>query len=136
MKLAYVDACVWITLIEGLREYRTPVRSALEALALDDWSSCTSDAVRLEVLVGPLRRRQEGLIGVCRALLEASRDLEVPGSVFSDALAIADSEGLEAMDAVHVAIATHHRCGRFVSTDPHFRGLKLLTPQWIALDAG
>jgi predicted nucleic acid-binding protein len=73
---------------------------------------------------------------VYRALLEASRDLKLPSSVFSDALAIADSGGLKAMEAVHVAIVTHHRCGRFVSTDPHFRWLKLLTPHWIELDAG
>jgi len=33
MKLAYVDACVWITLVEGLDQYRPPIRAALAALA-------------------------------------------------------------------------------------------------------
>jgi hypothetical protein len=29
MKLAYVDSCVWITLIEGLEPYRPAIRGAL-----------------------------------------------------------------------------------------------------------
>ena len=55
MKHAYVDACVWITLVEGLDDYRPAVRSALGSLAQDGWALCTSDAVWLEVLVRPLR---------------------------------------------------------------------------------
>ena len=33
MKLAYVDSCVWITLIEGLEPYRPAIRGALAGLA-------------------------------------------------------------------------------------------------------
>lgn len=47
--------------------------------------------------------------------------------------AYVDAERLEAVDAVPVAIATHHRCKRFVTTDPHFKGLRLVTPLWIDL---
>ncbi len=35
MKLAYVDSCIWITLIEGLDIYRTPIREALLIALLD-----------------------------------------------------------------------------------------------------
>lgn len=134
MKFAYVDACIWITLIEGLTAYRPLIREALHALTHDHWTLCTSDAVRLEVLISPIRRKDERLVAIYRALLETSRALKTPPSVFLDALSVGGSEGLKSMDAVHVAIATHHRCERFVTTDPHFKSLSLLTPVWVDLE--
>jgi predicted nucleic acid-binding protein len=133
MKLAYVDACVWISLVEGLTTYQPKIRAALKNLALDNWVLCTSDAVRLEVLIGPLRKKQAPLAMAYRAILETTPVLKTPKSVFTDALSIAESERLKAMDAVHIAIANHYGCGRFVTTDPHFISLSLLTPLWIDL---
>lgn len=133
MKLAYVDACVWISLVEGLTTYQPKIRAALKNLASDNWVLCTSDAVRLEVLIGPLRKKQAPLAMAYRAILETTPALKTPKSVFTDALSIAESERLKAMDAVHIAIANHYGCGRFVTTDPHFISLSLLTPLWIDL---
>lgn len=135
MKLAYVDACVWITLVEGLDRYRPPIRAALASLAEDGWELCASDAVRLEVLIRPLRLKQDRLIDLYRGLLDTSRILSIPSTVFADALNVAHVEALKAMDAVHVAIAKHHGCERFVTTDPHFNALQTLEPVWIALPA-
>ena len=70
MKLAYIDACVWITLVEGLDRYRPPIRAALATLAEDGWELCSSDAVRLEVLVRPLRMKQGKLVDLYRGLLD------------------------------------------------------------------
>lgn len=136
MKLAYVDSCVWITLIEGLDHYRPTIRDALAALAQDDWELCTSDAVRLEVLLRPIRLKDEILIDIYRALLNTNRALPVSQSVFADALSRAVRDGLKAMDAVHVTIAEQHGCQRFVTTDPHFRSLTTITPELIALPRG
>lgn len=133
MKLAYVDSCVWIGLVEGLTTYQPKIRAALKNLALDNWVLCTSDAVRLEVLIGPLRKKQAPLAMAYRAILETTPVLKTPKSVFTDALSIAESERIKAMDAVHIAIANHYGCGRFVTTDPHFLSLSLLTPLWIDL---
>ncbi|MTW21605.1 type II toxin-antitoxin system VapC family toxin [Allochromatium palmeri] len=135
MKLAYVDTCVWITLIEGLDRYRPPIRAALASLAEDGWEFCASDAVRLEVLIRPQRLRQDRLIELYRGLLDTSRTLSIPATVFADALTVARVDGLKAMDAVHVGIARHHGCGRFVTTDPHFNSLQTIEPVWIALPA-
>ena len=133
MKLAYVDSCIWITLIEGLDMYRAPIREALAALARDGWELCTSDAVYLEVLIRPLRLKDDTLAGVYRALLTTSRGLAITPSIFADALVPAVCDGLKAMDAVHVAIAKHYGCERFVTTDPHFRSLTTIAPALIAL---
>lgn len=40
------------------------------------------------------------------------------------------------MDAVHVAIAGHYGCERFVTTDPHFHSLTAIVPVLIALPDG
>jgi len=133
MRLADVDSCIWITLIEGLDTYRTPIREALAALARDGWELCTSDAVYLEVLIRPLRSKDDTLAGIYRALLAANRGLAITPSVFGDALALAVCDGLKAMDAVHVAIAKHHGCERFVTTDPHFRSMTMIAPELIGL---
>ena len=131
--LAYVDACVWITLVEGLDEYRPPIREVLTSLTQNGWELCSSDAVRLEVLIQPLRRKDEKLSSIYRALLDRNRSLNIPQTVFLDALTLASREGLKAMDAVHCAIATHHGCGRVVTTDPHFNSLETIKSEWISL---
>ncbi len=50
---------------------------------------------------------------------------------------IARVEGLpeyqKVIDAIHVAIAEHHNCQLFVTSDPHFRNLKIVPPQLIDL---
>jgi len=135
MKFAYVDACVWITLVEGLDSYRPPIRTALARLAEDGWELCASDAVRLEVLIRPQRLKQNLLINLYLDLLNTNRALSIPEDVFDKALKVALVDKLKAMDAVHVAIAKHHGCERFVTTDPHFKALQTLEPWWIALPA-
>jgi predicted nucleic acid-binding protein len=136
MKLAYVDSCVWITLIEGLEPYRPAIHDTLAGLARDGWELCTSDAVRLEVLIRPIRLKDEMLIGIYRAVLDTNRALAVSPSVFAEALDRAVRDGLKAMDAVHVTIAERHGCQRFVTTDPHFRSLTSIIPELIALPGG
>ena len=99
MKLAYVDACVWITLVEGL-DHRPPIRATLASLAEDGWEFCASDAVRLEVLIRPQRLKQDRLIDLYLGLLDTSRTLSIPPIVFADALTVASVDGLKAMDAM------------------------------------
>lgn len=135
MRLAYVDSCIWITLIEGVESYRPPIQNALASLAHEGWELCTSDAVRLEVLVRPQRLGDNNLVDIYEALLDAARTLPVRPAVFKDALVTATREGLKAMDSVHVAIAAQHGCERFVTTDPHFQDLTSPSPHLIALPA-
>jgi hypothetical protein len=54
-------------------------------------------------------------------------------NIFTEALQVAHIENLKGLDAVHLALASHHRCTLFVSSDPHFRDLTTITPYWIDL---
>jgi predicted nucleic acid-binding protein len=133
MKRAYVDSCIWITLVEGLEAYRPPLRIAIKELAADGWRLCTADAVRLEVLVQPQRAGRAEAVRAYEGLLAACDTLPTHGAVFSDARLVAVDEGLKAMDAVHLSIARAHGCKRFLTTDPHFRHLRCIEPRWIDL---
>ena len=53
--------------------------------------------------------------------------------MFEQAIMIAQTENLKAMDAIHIAIAIHHGCQCFVSSDSHFKNLTIIPPVWIDL---
>jgi hypothetical protein len=135
MRLVYIDSCIWISLVQGLPAYRPPIREAMAQMAVDGWTFCTSGAVRLEVLVKPLRMGRSELVQAYDELLGTCRALAVPDSLFDEACAIAVAEGLRGMDAVHVCIAQRNGCECFLTTDPHFRSLTCIKPRWIDLDA-
>ncbi|MBK1724524.1 type II toxin-antitoxin system VapC family toxin [Thiocystis violacea] len=133
MKLAYVDSCIWIISLEGMQDHRASVRAELSTLARDGWEFCTSDAVRLEVLVRPTRLGDAALCNLYNALLDKNRQLPVPSTIFRDALAVAGKDGLKAMDALHCVIAAHSGCELFVTTDSRFSGLKTVPSMVIRL---
>jgi predicted nucleic acid-binding protein len=89
---------------------------------------CTSDAVRLEELVKPLRAGRAGLVQAYEGLLATCDALPISAAVFRDARSIAVDEGLRALDAVHVSIARGGGCACFLTTDPHFRRLRCMEP--------
>jgi predicted nucleic acid-binding protein len=129
MKLAYLDSSVWITRVEGLPIYREIISDALDKLRAERWLFCTSDATLLEVLPKPYRDKCHSIITVYNKLFEQARILKSFPNVFEDALIIAQNENLKAMDAIHVSIAFHHGCKRFVSTDSHFNRIYATLPK-------
>jgi predicted nucleic acid-binding protein len=133
MKLAYIDSCVWIARVEGLPEYRDAIDTNLRNLAEDGWTFCISDVVALEILAKPLKENRDELVNIYRNLLQKMRTVKNFSSVFKSALLLTKSENLKGMDAIHVAIAEHNNCQIFVTNDPHFRNLKVITPKLIDL---
>ncbi len=133
MKLAYIDSCIYISRFEGIPEYKAIIEKKLQQLALAGYISCISELVSLEVFVSPLKKGQTELVLQYRSLFQRTKTLPVYSEVFKDALQIAQSDNLRAIDALHVAMATYHGCQVFVSSDPHFRNLTTVTPHWIDL---
>lgn len=135
MKRAYVDSCIWITRFEGKSVYKRVIEEHLKRLVADGWEFCISEVVCLEVLIKPLQQQHAEEIQKVRMFLETLSRLKNYASVFVDALGIAQHEKLKAIDAIHVALAQHHQCELFVSSDPHFRSLKTIHPYWIDLSS-
>ena len=133
MKYAYIDSCIWITAIEGLPTYQAILDAELQDLAQAGWTFCVSDLVTLEVLTKPVKENQHALLQQYHALFGTLRPLKTYLNVFKDALPISSSESLKGIDVLHVTLAAHHNCQLFVSSDPHFRHLKMITPHWIDL---
>jgi predicted nucleic acid-binding protein len=133
MKLAYVDSCVWITRIEGLPAYRKIINASLKNVGFEGYVLSLSDAVLLEILQKPYKDNNISLIDIYNKLFEKVKILKSFQNVFKDALKIARSENLNAMDAIHVAIAVRHKCKYFVSTDPHLKNLGIIQSFWIDL---
>jgi predicted nucleic acid-binding protein len=133
MKLAYIDSSIWITRVEGSANYRQILDDKLTSLLQEGWQFCVSDAILLEVLAKPYKQNHAELISIYRKIFEKVKHLKTPSDIFVNALLFIQTEQLNAMDAVHVAIALHHHCQCMVSTDKHFRDLKAIQPIWIDL---
>ncbi|HLC15406.1 MAG TPA: PIN domain-containing protein [Thermodesulfovibrionia bacterium] len=134
MKLAYIDSCVWITRIEGLSAYRKIINANLKKLKLDGWILCASDAVVLEVLQKPYKDNNQVIISIYNKLFNQTKMLKIFKDIFKNALTVANTENLKAMDAVHVSIAIKSGCEYFVSTAPNLRSLKAIPSMWINLN--
>jgi predicted nucleic acid-binding protein len=80
-----------------------------------------------------LKEKQDSLAQIYRILFQKMRTIKIFPAVFKDALLLTVSENLKGLDAIHVAIAQHHNCQLFVTSDPHFRNLKVIIPHLIAL---
>ena len=133
MKLAYLDSAVWISRFEGLPAYKKIINAHLNELSKNGWTFCASEAVILEVMVKPYRDNNTEVTKAYNEVFEQTLLLKELPNVFEIALMIAQGENMKAMDAIHVAIAVQHGCKRFVSTDPHFKNLKIMPSTWIDL---
>ena len=136
MKLAYVDSCIWIVLMEGSPKHQQIVDQKLHDLAGEGWIFCISEAVILEILAKPLKQDKDNLIQLYRETFNKVRILKNYPHVFNHALSIAQTENLKGMDAIHVAFADHYNCDGFVSSDSHFMNLKIVQPLLINLGSG
>ncbi|HIE02169.1 MAG TPA: type II toxin-antitoxin system VapC family toxin [Thiotrichaceae bacterium] len=133
MKLAYIDSPVWITRFEGFHIYKDVINTQLNVLAKEGWSFCVSEVVLLEVMAKPYQQNNTTVIDTYNDVFGQTTLLKIYPDVFTDALLIAQTEKLKSMDAIHVSIALHNKCRRFVSTDTHFQKLKVIPVTWIDL---
>ena len=135
MKRAYIDSCVWITAIEGFPSYQAKIDQTLRQLLEQEWTFCVSDAVMFEILLKPMNEGQADVIAQYRLLFAKMESLNSYPNMFTEALQLAHREHLKGLDAVHLAIALHHNCMLFVSTDSHIRSLQTIRPYWIDLSS-
>ena len=134
MKQAYIDASVWITRFEGLPAYREKIDAELEQLAQEGFSFVASEAVALEVLLKPYKHDDITMLEKYRTVfLSCGGLLPAYPQIFSEALEISRREGLKSMDAVHVALALHHKCDCLISADKHFKEVSVIPTIWLEL---
>ena len=111
MRRAYIDACLLIYWVERAGPVAEAAIRWLEAQT--DATLCVSPLVRLEVLVGPMRRGDAALLRAYEALLAQQLWLSMGDQAFSQALLLRAQHGLKTPDALHLATALHHGCTEF-----------------------
>ncbi len=121
--LAYVDASVWIARTEGRPEFRNIIKSQLRELKQEGWRFCTSKAVMMETYYKPYRDNNQALVAAYTEIFGKTKILPNYSNLFTDALRTMRIETLKAMDSIHVALAAHYHCERFITTDADFRNL-------------
>jgi len=131
--LAYVDASVWITRVEGFSTYKNTIETCLDELKLTGWQFCASQAVMIETLHKHYRDNNQALLTVYTELFKKTKILPNYSKLFDDALQIVQNESLKAMDSIHAAIAAHHGCDCIITTDNDFKNLKTVKAYWIDL---
>ena len=62
--LAYVDASVWITRVEGLPACQNTIETYLNELKFEGWQFCSSQAVMMETLYKHYRDNNTELLSV------------------------------------------------------------------------
>ncbi|MBF0159319.1 MAG: type II toxin-antitoxin system VapC family toxin [Magnetococcales bacterium] len=115
MQLIYLDSCIVIYLVERHVRYFPLIRQALSSRAEAVLS--VSPLVMLEVLVRPVRQRNELLVTRFQRYLSTQRQLPLLDPIFTIALDLRAHHGLKTPDALHLATAMHHGCTEFWTND-------------------
>lgn len=121
-KRTYIDTCLLIAAFKGEGELG---RRALSVLDDPERSLVVSDAVRLEAMPKARYFKQQEEINFYEAVFSQAENIAWDNAALHHALAIAESHGVAAMDAIHVAHAAAAGVAEFISaekpTKPMFR---------------
>jgi predicted nucleic acid-binding protein len=121
-KRTYVDANLLIAAWQGKD---SAGEKALAILDDPNRALVVSDALWLEVMPKAVYHRQQDEQAFYQAIFDASEHREWKTEVLHEAHSVAETYGLAAMDAIHVATAKEARIDEFVSgektTKPMFR---------------
>jgi len=110
----YLDSCV-IIYLEGSDFYSQTVSKAIDNE--DDPRFCISDLVRMECRIGPLKRRDVGVLAEFDASFEDLTSLPITRNTFDRAAELCARYRLKTPDAIHLAVALLNGCDEFWTND-------------------
>jgi predicted nucleic acid-binding protein len=121
-KRTYIDTCLLIAAFKGEGELG---RRALSVLDDPDRMLVVSDAVRLEAMPMARYHKQQEEVEFYEEVFGQAENIAWDNTALQQALAIAESHGVAAMDAIHVAHAAVAGVAEFITaerpTKPMFR---------------
>lgn len=124
--LLLLDSGPLIYLLEGRAGFAERYQSLLEAQAAGRVRFAVSAITVIEVLAGPLQKRQEALAARYQRLLESWQVVALDADVAASAARIRVSEGLKLPDAVQVASAIAAGAHALVTHDRDFTRIKAI----------
>lgn len=121
-KRTYIDTCLLIAAFKGEGELG---RRALSVLDDPERTLVVSDAVRLEAVPKARYHKQQEEVRFYEEVFSQAENIPWDHAALQQALVIAESHGVAAMDAIHVAHAAMAGVTEFISaekpTKPMFR---------------
>ncbi len=121
-KRTYIDTCLLIAAFKGEGELG---RRALRVLDDPERRLVVSDAVRLEAMPKARFHKQQEEVEFYEAVFSQAENIAWDNTALQHAFVIAESHGVAAMDAIHVAHASAAGAEEFISaekpTKPMFR---------------
>ena len=121
MRLAYLDTCCVIYLLEDVSGFSVQMRERLELNP--DAILCVSPLVRLEALVKPLSDGNHALAADYDDFLKEQRWLSLDDAVFEFAIQLRVAHRLKTPDALHLSTAHRHNCTEFWTNDNRLSGI-------------
>jgi len=114
MRKVYIDSCTAIYLVEEHPAYCETIENALAKL---DGITCYSPLTELECLVLPLRLKRKALLDKFNRFFSLNLRLDMPDSVYREAVRLRVKFGIKTPDALHLATARHHCCTELWTND-------------------
>jgi predicted nucleic acid-binding protein len=120
--IVFLDSNVVIYYIESDPYWGPKVEARLRKIAADKDMLATSDAVRLETLIGPFQSGDTAVLADYQKFFNSTgvQMLPVTGAVWEHhAARIRAVYKLQVLDSIHLATAIEHGCGLFLTNDLH-----------------
>ena len=132
--VVYADTQVLIYSIERIAPYFELLLPLWEASECGQVVVATSELAVLEVMVAPLRRNDERLIGVYDELLQGTEIQTIPiaREILREAARLRAETSLRTPDAIHAATALSVGCSAFITNDAAFRVVGTLPVQLLS----
>ena len=117
--MVFLDANPVIYFVEQPPTWGPKVRACINALITSGEQLAVTDLVRMECLVGPLKKGDAKLVDDFRKFF-TSPDIQIlplTAPVCELAAAIRAVHGFKPLDSLHLAAATEHQCSLFFTND-------------------
>lgn len=125
----YVDTAVLIYTLEVNADYFDLLKPLWIKFQAQEIELISSELILMEVLVLPLRNKDESLISDYKQLLlnSAMQLIPISQSILKQAANLRATSSLKTPDAIHAATAMAVNCDLFITNDNGFRNLAELS---------
>src|SRR5262245_2811231 len=117
--LIFCDSVILIYYLDAAGPLQVRAATRLTALQTAGDRVAVNELVRMECRVGPLRANDAGRLAAFDAFFAdpSVQFLPLTAAVFERATAVRAHHGFATADAVNLATAAEHSCGRFLTND-------------------
>lgn len=117
--MVFLDTSIVVYYVERTPGWGSKASSRLALLRAAGETLALTELVRMECLVGPVKRADDALLGDFTSFFAAPHVavLSISAAVALRAATIRAKHGFQPMDSIHLAAAVEHGCVSFLTND-------------------